>query len=421
MKILNLTILLFYSIMAFSQDSRPAIKMPIKKNSNEYFSTFYSQDKTYTCEEWFSTYAQYYQSNYSTDLRLIKPTEKYALIKGNTQKDSIATFIFDVRTVEILSDQTPQNDFEEFISGTKTVDQMSRYFIEEKLLITGLLFPHNFNRNTPIYLSANGRGLGSQVSNDIIDFIEGYNTSNQLVFRLDSTVTAYQINPLQLQSLNIIVKLKTGFVYRYKYKHELCELDPISYPDPIGPPQGPNPNDPTQHNDPPHDVVVDNDCLIEPSYYNNPVTGNPYKATIPFNDLNPTSYLYFYNLIGSYTVNGVTTEIWGWEPVEIPNPYTSSVNQAVHGTYGEISTAVYLNPNHSTVKKPIIILDGIDFQSNRFLPDITRIFGGNNTISTLWDGGFDVIFVDFAGGADFMQRNSFALAEFIRSLRVDQK
>ncbi len=41
-------------------------------------------------------------------------------------------------------------------------------------------------------------------------------------------------------------------------------------------------------------------------------------------------------------------------------------------------------------------------------------------ISLLWDGGYDVIIADFAGGADFIQRNAFAFIELVRSLRQDQ-
>ncbi|MBL0082893.1 MAG: hypothetical protein IPP37_10890 [Saprospiraceae bacterium] len=63
--------------------------------------------------------------------------------------------------------------------------------------------------------------------------------------------------------------------------------------------------------------------------------------------------------------NGQFLEIYGPVIKDLTSKYTTSINRGVYGSFGQIRTAVYLNPFHQKVTKPLILTDGIDFLSNR--------------------------------------------------------
>ncbi len=89
------------------------------------------------------------------------------------------------------------------------------------------------------------------------------------------------------------------------------------------------------------------------------------------------------------------------------------------GPLGKIEVAYYINPERDYIKRPIIITDGIDLSGERGLIDILNEFGGNNALAQFFSGGYDVIIVNFIGGADYIQRNAFALISLIESLNTD--
>ncbi|MEL6656167.1 MAG: thrombospondin type 3 repeat-containing protein, partial [Bacteroidota bacterium] len=84
---------------------------------------------------------------------------------------------------------------------------------------------------------------------------------------------------------------------------------------------------------------------------------------------------------------------------------------------GVIFYDIYINPIRSTVKYPVLLSDGIDFFSDRTTSEIYQSFRGNEMLRELWENGFDLIVVDYEGGADFIQRNGYAFQEFMKFIK----
>lgn len=405
-----------------AQNAPPKFILPIMNKSSEFDKTFYTENKEYTCEEWLETYMQLYHSNRTKELEIIKPSDKYAVVKYNSQNDREAKFIFDIYNTKIFIENTPTSIVEMLLEDNPDYSKIDNYSIDKELLITGIMIPYNFEMGSLITITpANPELLFTFVEK--VEFISsrngGGNGGNQnLVGLLTGNNPSTFISPAQLSSVEIKVLLKNGRRYNYLYKHDLCNVDPIDLEPPTSTTPPPNPT-----SDPPIIPELDEECSIKPTYLNNPITGLKYKAQISFNDFSTGTTLEYFEIVGyiNDSQNNTYKPVWGKVEVFVPNSYTTSVNKAVYNEFGEVTTSVYLNPYHNKVTKPIIITDGIDFLSNRTLKDIIEHFGGNEMISLIWDGGYDLIIADFAGGADFMQRNSYALIELIRSLRHEQQ
>ena len=100
--------------------------------------------------------------------------------------------------------------------------------------------------------------------------------------------------------------------------------------------------------------------------------------------------------------------------------------------FGEGEYEIFLDNLDGVLDKPIIVLDGFDPGDAR---DITGLynslnFDGQNMADILRDEGFDVIILnahqyttggkDIDGGADYIQRNAFVLAELIALINNDK-
>ncbi len=105
------------------------------------------------------------------------------------------------------------------------------------------------------------------------------------------------------------------------------------------------------------------------------------------------------------------------DPVDLAT-YLDNGNPSVNnGSKGVIDYAIYQNPSRSTVTAPIIVVDGFDPSGTRGIGGIVGIFGGDTKIFEFWEQGFDLIIVDFHGGADFMQRNALGLQDYIVDIK----
>lgn len=399
---------------------KPTFILPIMKNSNEYLDNFYSPDKNYSCEMWLYQYTQLYQSNRSREIALLKPSEKYASIKHKAQKDNAAKFIFELYNTYLFKAHTSSTTVEQLLDDNQPISHFEPFIEEDQLLLTGILLPHTMTSGDYVEISPeNSELLFSYV--DEITFYASRTSSNNgpsdgvKLGYLNGTSYRTSIPRSALNFIKVNVLLKNGKTFTYTYSHEKCLMDPDGIalePDPTPPPSDPVPRIPT----------LDVDCNIKPSYFNHPASGLPYDAKLPYVDNNTGFTIQAYEIVGYITDPDHTysTPIYELKSTFIPSPYSSTVNPAVHGAYGQVKTTVFLNPYHTKLKKPFIVTDGIDFLSNRTWKEILENLGGNDMISLLWDGDYDLVIADFAGGADYIQRNSYALIELIRSLRHDE-
>lgn len=418
--IIPLILILISSFKIKAQNSTaPKFFMPVMKGTEEYDNTFYSLNKEYYCEEWLKTYMQLYHSNRTPEKSIMRPTTKYDVLKDISQKHNSAKLLFELYYPQVFIENTPSYVVEELLEESPDYDLIYKYTTEEELLITGLMIPYNFEIGETIPIEVENPDVLFKYV-DKVEFISARygsgqgGSGNAPIATLSTGNPQINIDPKELEHVSLKVFLLNGNIYYFSYNHRDCFVDPIVLePVPIPPP-------PPPVSDPPVIPELDIDCNIKPTYFNNPFTGGGYVAQFPYEDPNPVEFQQVWTM-SIEIQNGQNVTVWGWQDVPIPHPYTSSVNKAVYGTYGKINTAVYLNPYHDKVVKPIIVTDGIDFLSNRTWKEIVEHLGGNEMISLLWDGGYDVIIADFAGGADFIQRNSFALIELIRSLRHEQQ
>lgn len=401
----------------------PEIVVPTIKGSDDYKATYYENGRSYRAEEWLESYMQYYHSNTDTTLHLLTPSDLFAQLRGQAENQKAAQLYFDLRNTQLFKEGTNPAVIEAFLSEPEATRPTSArkyapYLTSEPLLFAGMVFPKNIENpkavpvvvewTRPFMRLVNYINISDRTGKRIASLGQWEGTSSFTISDYDASHCYWEIG------------LKTGKTYKFKYEYKDPTLGPpIKKTKPTHNPVSP-PNPPT---DPIVPIIpeLDEECNILPTYYNQPGTGLPYSASIVYPNPEPTVTITVYEVVESIHLgNGEFQEIWGVSEHLFENPFTTSINRGVHGEIGEINTAVYLNPYHSKVSKPIIVTDGIDFLSNRGLDEISESFGGNEMISLLWDGGYDVIIVDFSGGADFIQRNAFAFIELMRSLKQDQ-
>lgn len=408
----------------FAQSNKtPEIVVPTIKGSDDYKATYYEEGKTYATEEWLETYMQYYHSNTDTSLHLLAPIDLFASLRGKAEEQQAAQLYFDLRNTLVFKEGTREDVIENFLSETEATRPMSarKYkadLTQAQLLFAGMVFPNNIENpkavpfviewSRPFMKLVNYINISDRNRRPIANLSRNEGGSNGTISDYDASFCYWEIG------------MKSGKIYKFKYEYKDPTLGPPikRMKPPINPvlPPAP-PSDPSISYIP----QLDEDCNILPKYYNNPITSSPYISTFEFVNPEPYEYITVNEVIDVIDQgNGQFLEIYGPVIQAVSNKYTTSINRGVYGSFGEIRTAVYLNPYHEKVTKPFIVTDGIDFLSNRGLDEIVKEFGGNDMISLLWDGGYDVIIADFAGGADFIQRNAFAFIELLRSLRQDQ-
>lgn len=422
-KIILLWLVVLTGSLCAQNTKTPDIVVPTIKGSDDYKATYYEEGKTYATEEWLETYMQYYHSNTDTSLHLLAPIDLFASLRGKAEEQKAAQLYFDLRNTLVFKEGTREDVIENFLSETEATRPMSarKYqndLTKEQLLFAGIVMPNDIEDESAVPVTVDWSGpIMTHVS-----FIRITDRTGRLIAELSPRQgnLTYTMSDYDLALNHWEIGLKNGPTFKLTYKYD----DPIMGPPvkrmrppvkPTTPPTNP-PTSPT-----PHLPELDEECLILPTYYNQPGSGQPYTATIEYANPEPYRHLVVYEVVESIHLgNGEFLEIWGVNEYDLDDFYTTTINRAVYGSYGQVRTAVYLNPFHTKVTKPIILTDGIDFLSNRGIDEIIKHAGGNDLISLLWDGGYDLIVADFAGGADFIQRNAFAFIELVRSLRQDQ-
>lgn len=420
--------------------------IPLKEDDDYYTSLNYSPNQTYYCYDWLSSYMEYYNSLTDTSTLDPAPSLLENILRTKAIEANKAMFVLDLYPVRIFEKQTPEEVIEQYYNSSSIskydLSAYDKYLKTNVLTSLGIVLPNHIEDLTDVTIALPDSRLAN-----IVDKISFFNYQDQLLGGIIPDVNDIMIQKKYLNLLKVKVDFKNGVVLNFNLKPLDCEHSVVNLSSGSstsgaggtntvgtgvdGPiiVEGDNQNptyqdengDPSSHpplGDPEPPTL--DECDIQPSYFNNPANGQPYNAQFSFPQLNPdftyTVQTPIYLPSNTYNIIiGYTTTV-----VSVMDPYESTLNPGVHGPIGQVKTAVYLNPKNSKVTKPIIITDGIDFDGTRTYDKLFKSFGGNSIITLLWDGGYDVIFADFKGGADFMQRNSYALVELIRSLRFDQ-
>jgi len=218
-----------------------------------------------------------------------------------------------------------------------------------------------------------------QIFEQNIQFEVSYKNGDVSTFNLNTNTSPYLSYPDEY--------IRDGQDY-YLYP-DCIGPPPVLSPGPGGPPVGPT--CPTCPLGPPELE----DCWIQPNFRIHSVSELGYYNHIPTNPEEDEDFQKY-----STGLN--------------PAVYTSPIEDIREAnSRGIIDADVYLNPNHTKLTKPVIITDGIDFFSSRNGREILNNGLNAASVQVLFEHGLDVIIADYRGGADFMQKNAFALIDLI--------
>jgi len=102
--------------------------------------------------------------------------------------------------------------------------------------------------------------------------------------------------------------------------------------------------------------------------------------------------------------------------------YTDTYTEnAINGAYGKAKVSVWYAPGHTQLIKPFILLDGFDpFVDSNFIQQARNyeaLYCNLNQVHTLdmlqQCYGYDIVVVDWVGGADWIQKNGLCLVEVL--------
>ncbi|MBN2664362.1 MAG: T9SS type A sorting domain-containing protein [Bacteroidales bacterium] len=93
----------------------------------------------------------------------------------------------------------------------------------------------------------------------------------------------------------------------------------------------------------------------------------------------------------------------------------------INGAYGKAKVSVWYAPGHNQLIKPFILLDGFDpfvnIDFNEQARDFEKLYCDLNQVHTLdmlqQCYGYDIVVVDWVGGADWIQKNGLCLVEVL--------
>jgi len=86
------------------------------------------------------------------------------------------------------------------------------------------------------------------------------------------------------------------------------------------------------------------------------------------------------------------------------------------GAYAKVNVGVFLGAGHSAITHPVVIVDGFDPSNSRDIPEIFEIANQQNMFSDLLANGYDAVVVNFLSGADYIQRNAFAVVKVLQTI-----
>lgn len=147
------------------------------------------------------------------------------------------------------------------------------------------------------------------------------------------------------------------------------------------------------------------------------------KSIKYFKVISLTVILFLFN-INIYSQNSTfEIQIAGIDNSKVTRPVysvsTMNDGKTVSGKYLTI-----LGKNHSTVIKPYIIVEGIDFLNSTYFDKHIWLFNGYNNINyksnaliyNLYDKGYDVIILDFNNSTIKIQDNAMLLVQLLKDV-----
>ena len=227
-----------------------------------------------------------------------------------------------------------------------------------------------------------------------LEFVVDYKSNQSKTFKYSTSNNAYLSYPKDFKAA------KDGIDY-----YPDCVGPPVTAPPggPGGPTVGPGPGPGTN----PPDFFKK--CKLFPDEEFTVFSEIPYDTHIPNipNIFTDNEFMRYSTMLNPAVFNN--QEDWD-DPVTQEQFIESN-------TIGAIDATVYLNPAHEELTRPIIITDGIDFRSDRLADKIMEDGLTSASRQVLFENGFDIIIADYRGGADFMQKNAFALIELIQTVQ----
>ena len=101
--------------------------------------------------------------------------------------------------------------------------------------------------------------------------------------------------------------------------------------------------------------------------------------------------------------------------------WNQTADIAYKGSYAKIDAGVFLGSGHTKITRPVVIVDGFDPTNSRDVPEIYDIANQQNMFNDLLANGYDAIVVNFLSGADYIQRNAFALIKVLQTINSRMK
>ncbi len=86
------------------------------------------------------------------------------------------------------------------------------------------------------------------------------------------------------------------------------------------------------------------------------------------------------------------------------------------GAYGKVEVGIFYGAGHTSLTKPIVIVDGFDPENSRGIQEIYELANQQNMFDQLLARGFDAVVVNNLAGADYIQRNAFAFIKVIQKV-----
>ncbi len=84
------------------------------------------------------------------------------------------------------------------------------------------------------------------------------------------------------------------------------------------------------------------------------------------------------------------------------------------GEYGQVEVGIFYGAGHSTLTRPVVIVDGFDPENSRGIAGIYELANQQNMFDDLLEKGYDAVVVNNLAGADYIQRNAFAFVKVIQ-------
>ncbi len=378
-----------------------------------------AQQSNYSPQSWYSLYAKAYQQGIKNGHKNCPPPSivksELASLGCGTNAIQLVHMICDVQLP--INSEGPSDGENQGSDGSENGGTVTR-----SVMSCGLIIPNNkiFNEDCTVDLHFPEYIICDGLRSDNPNSVQG--AVRSVSIKADGRPLIKSISYGQTVTLNLLdifqrelefeVSYKSGTFDKYNFdtknsprlsypKHWESGFDDsfVLYPPCIGPPPV------TCDNCPPPDTPInprngdDNECWIQGSDPTSVI------ATIPFVDHLPGGPLYTYE----YDYRTYSTD------------QNDAVDEGPDGSnkYGVVIRNDFINPNRDKIKKPIIVCDGIDFPSNRFGPAILNEELTSATVQKLYENDFDIIIADFKGGADFMQKNAFALIELIKQVQEE--